>query len=516
MQEERRAADPDTAKKIDEYCEKLAAYADGSNMPYTFIVEDPSGNSFVQNPSAPTADQYCKKTHWIRTKEEYEVMGYPVDQATLQAENDRLRLADQSTKLGTYGDASKAKATTKVEQEALLAKAAAHAKPLGEETLAQAGFVDFSKSIDDQGHRDQLADDDARKGVMKFPTACSNCEKSGNVQMCFSSIPFFKEIIIMAFICDFCGYRNSEIKEGGGIAGQAKRITVDVSDPAYLNRDVFKSDTAGFSIPEIGFDMGAGTLGSVYTTIEGLLAKLVDELEANNPFGLGDAAADRKFTDFLARIRELKSGEKPFTLVLDDAAGNCFVYNPHAPEADPKIKVEEYERTDEQNDDLGISFMDVDEKSYQVKERTFIMVKPDGTQRGQLGGIISKFEKRGFKLIAMKLCQPGKKQFEYHYWDLKDKKFFPGLIDYASSGPVCCMVWEGDDVVATGRKILGATKPSDSSPGTIRGDGCIDVGRNVCHGSDSTDAARKEIGLWFCGDDEILDWKDHSKDWVYE
>lgn len=186
----------------------------------------------------------------------------------------------------------------------------------------------------------------------------------------------------MAFICDFCGYRNSEIKEGGGIAGQAKRITVDVSDPAYLNRDVFKSDTAGFSIPELGFDMGAGTLGSVYTTIEGLLAKLLSELEANNPFGQGDSAADNKFADFMARVQELKSGEKPFTLVLDDAAGNCFVYNPNAPEADPKIKIEEYERTAEQNDELGISHMDVDEKSYQVKERTFIMVKPDGTQRG--------------------------------------------------------------------------------------------------------------------------------------
>ena len=242
---------------------------------------------------------------------------------------------------------TKAKSTTKVEQEALLAKAAANSAPIAEGTLAQAGFVDFSKSIDDQGHRDQLADDDARKGVMKFPTPCSNCEKSGNVQMCFSSIPFFKEIIIMAFICDFCGYRNSEIKEGGGVAGQAKRITVNVSDPEFLNRDVFKSDTAGFSIPELGFDMGAGTLGSVYTTIEGLLAKLLDELEANNPFGQGDSAGDRKYTDFLARIAELKSGAKPFTLVLDDAAGNCFVYNPNAPAADPNIKVEEYERTPE-------------------------------------------------------------------------------------------------------------------------------------------------------------------------
>ena len=199
---------------------------------------------------------------------------------------------------------------------------------------------------------------------MKFPTPCTNCEKMGNVQMCFSSIPFFKEIIIMAFICDFCGYRNSEIKEGGGIANEAQKITVDCSDPSYLNRDVFKSDTAAFSIPELGFDMDAGTLGSVYTTIEGLVAKLIEELEANNPFGQGDSAQDQKFADFVGRLNELKDGKKPFTLVLDDPAGNCFVYNPTAPEKDPKIDVVNYKRTEEQNEQLGIAFMDVDEKTY--------------------------------------------------------------------------------------------------------------------------------------------------------
>ena len=118
-------------------------------------------------------------------------------------------------------------------------------------------------------------------------------------------------------------------------------------------------------------------------------------------------------------------------------------------------------------------------------------------------------------MAAMKLCQPGKEQFEKHYADLAGAKFFPGLIEYASSGPVCCMVWEGDDVVATGRKILGATKPFDSNPGTIRGDLCIDVGRNVCHGSDSTASARTEIALWFTPA-EMLDWRDHSATWVYE
>jgi len=115
----------------------------------------------------------------------------------------------------------------------------------------------------------------------------------------------------------------------------------------------------------------------------------------------------------------------------------------------------------------------------------------------------------------MKLCQPGKEKFEEHYSDLKGKGFFNSLVEYAASGPVCCMVWEGDDVVLTGRKLLGATKPAESNPGTIRGDQCIDIGRNVCHGSDSNASARKEIALWF-DLDEIASWTHHSGKWIYE
>ena len=98
MQEERRKYDPITAGKIDEYCKKLEGFANMETLPFTFIVEDPSGNSFVQNPSAPTADQYCKKTQWIRSVEEYQALGYPVDQATLNAENDKLRLKQEDNK----------------------------------------------------------------------------------------------------------------------------------------------------------------------------------------------------------------------------------------------------------------------------------------------------------------------------------------------------------------------------------------------------------------------------------
>ena len=98
---------------------------------------------------------------------------------------------------------------------------------------------------------------------------------------------------------------------------------------------------------------------------------------------------------------------------------------------------------------------------------------------------------------------------------MSKKGFFKGLVEYAASGPVCCMVWEGDNVVKTGRKILGATKPFDSNPGTLRGDKCIDVGRNVIHGSDSVDAANEEISLWF-EPVELTQWSDHSQSWVYE
>ena len=150
-----------------------------------------------------------------------------------------------------------------------------------------------------------------------------------------------------------------------------------------------------------------------------------------------------------------------------------------------------------------------------AKERTFIMIKPDGVQRGLVGTIIQRFEQKGFKLVAMKMSSPGKEHFEQHYSDLSSKGFFKGLIEYASSGPVVAMVWEGDNAVLTGRKMLGATKPFDSDAGTIRGDFCIDVGRNIIHGSDAVESANKEIALWF-KDEELVSWTDHSEKWVYE
>merc|ERR1712225_183945 len=134
---------------------------------------------------------------------------------------------------------------------------------------------------------------------------------------------------------------------------------------------------------------------------------------------------------------------------------------------------------------------------------------------GLVGEIIGRFEKRGYKLVALKLVQPSVEHLEKHYEDLSSKGFFKGLIKYMASGPVVAMVWEGKDAVKTGRVILCATNPLASAPGTIRGDFAIDVGRNVCHGSDSVENAQKEIALWF-KDGEAVSYKASQFDWIYE
>merc|ERR1712224_935360 len=148
-------------------------------------------------------------------------------------------------------------------------------------------------------------------------------------------------------------------------------------------------------------------------------------------------------------------------------------------------------------------------------EQTFIAIKPDGVQRGLIGPILSRFENRGFKLVAVKLTTPGKEHLEKHYEDLAGKPFFAGLIEYMNSGPICAMVWEGKNVVKMGRMMLGETNPQASLPGSIRGDFSIEVGRNICHGSDAVESANAEIALWF-KPEELISWDSAAAAWVYE
>ncbi len=148
-------------------------------------------------------------------------------------------------------------------------------------------------------------------------------------------------------------------------------------------------------------------------------------------------------------------------------------------------------------------------------ERTFVAIKPDGVQRGLVGEILSRFEDKGFKLIALKQLIPSKTLAEQHYGVHSERPFFNGLVEFITSGPVVAMVWEGDGVILSARKIIGATKPLEAEPGTIRGDLAINIGRNVIHGSDGPETASFEIGLWFA-ESEVNNWTPSDQIWRVE
>jgi nucleoside-diphosphate kinase len=148
-------------------------------------------------------------------------------------------------------------------------------------------------------------------------------------------------------------------------------------------------------------------------------------------------------------------------------------------------------------------------------ERTFIAIKPDGVQRGLIGEIVSRFETKGFTLVGMKFMMVTRELAEEHYGVHRERPFFPGLVEFITSAPVVAMVWEGDGVVASARKLIGATNPLTAEPGTIRGDFGVSIGRNIIHGSDAIETAQTEIALWF-KDGELANWEPTIKPWIYE
>ena len=150
-----------------------------------------------------------------------------------------------------------------------------------------------------------------------------------------------------------------------------------------------------------------------------------------------------------------------------------------------------------------------------TSERTFLAIKPDGVQRGLVGEIIGRFERKGFKLVGLKQLTPSRALVEEHYGVHRERPFFAGLVQFLCSGPVVAMVWEGDGVIASARKLIGATKPLEAEAGTIRGDLAVNIGRNVIHGSDAPETAAFEIGLWFQAS-ELSDWTPADQAWRCE
>jgi nucleoside-diphosphate kinase len=147
-------------------------------------------------------------------------------------------------------------------------------------------------------------------------------------------------------------------------------------------------------------------------------------------------------------------------------------------------------------------------------EKTFLMVKPDGVQRNLIGEIVSRFEKKGFRLVGAKLMSIPNELAGEHYGEHKERPFFGELVEFITSGPVFAMVWEGENVIASARQMMGSTNPKDAAPGTIRGDFGITVGKNVIHGSDSPESAVREIGLFF-HENELVAYDKLINQWLY-
>ena len=148
-------------------------------------------------------------------------------------------------------------------------------------------------------------------------------------------------------------------------------------------------------------------------------------------------------------------------------------------------------------------------------ERTLVLIKPDAVQRGLVGEIIGRFERRGLHPVAIKLTRISTDVAERHYGEHREKPFFGGLVDFITSSPLVAMVWEGPGAIAMVRSMMGATNPASSAPGTIRGDLAVSLGMNAVHGSDSPESAAREVALFF-DESELVDWDSVSSPWVVE
>ncbi|KIK02896.1 hypothetical protein K443DRAFT_677248 [Laccaria amethystina LaAM-08-1] len=198
--------------------------------------------------------------------------------------------------------------------------------------------------------------------ILIFPGVCSSCGHALQTLMKRVNIPYFKDILIMSTNCDNCGYRDNEVKSGSAISDKGKRITLKVEDREDLSRDILKSETAGMTIPEIDLVLKHGTLGGRFTTLEGILDQVYEEL-SEKVFASGDSSIieDRNaFEKFLTGLKAIKAVERPFTIILDDPLANSYIQSLYAPDPDPNMTTETYERTFEQNEELGLNDIKVE------------------------------------------------------------------------------------------------------------------------------------------------------------
>ena len=331
-------------------------------FPLLIMLDDPAGNSFIENPNAPKPDANIKSTKYFRTPRQDMALG--------------LQPSMEAVTAGTIDDSNPA-----------------HKNPVNVPKDSHILEMEKGNEDDNFGHRE----------VLRFSTTCPHCHKEAETDMCMIDIPHFREIIIMSLLCEYCGYKSNEIKGGGAIPKFGTKTTLRILNEDDLAREVLKSDTAGVEIPELELELDEGGLDGVYTTVEGLLNKLYDRLKSVNPFGSGDAATKQhrendggsfsapslnhvRYMAFLEKLKDYADGKKfPFTLIISDPLSNSFV-GPVPQDAvelslqaekegsnscydsyvDHGMDIEEYERTFEQNEVLGLN--DIKTENYQADE----------------------------------------------------------------------------------------------------------------------------------------------------
>ncbi|KAG0313656.1 nucleolar zinc-finger protein, partial [Podila horticola] len=280
-------------------------------------------NSYIESLDAPNLDAKLDLSVYLRTRAQERAMGLSVP------EEEEGEVAEEAKPVPMPKD-------QKIE----------HAQ----QQLWEAGLTEEDLEKERQanlahGETEELPD------VLSFPANCSSCNAPSDTKMHILDIPHFKEMIIMSTTCDECGYKSNEVKAGGPVSAKGKRIILKIEDAEDMSRDILKSETCGLSIPEIDLELNSGTLGGRFTTVHDELSSKVPHENENEP------ERRRVFTKFLDKLEQVMALEIKCTLILDDPLGNSYLQNLYAPEPDPAMTIEEYERTFEQNETLGLNDM---------------------------------------------------------------------------------------------------------------------------------------------------------------
>lgn len=324
----RKESQPEIHDKIAAFIEKVQSClnADEGSLPLTFYVDDPAGNS------------------WI----EY-VPGQPGHKWSMYEYN---RTAEQNVFLGLISADDVAQHKQLEHEQKKAATDNNVSSSLNNDNPKSTGFASDNNDIENFENE-----------VQTFHATCSACYKPCSTHMKTVNIPHFKDVIIMSTVCEHCGFKSNEVKTGGEIPEKGRRVTLKVTDPEDLARDILKSETCGMKIAELNLDLTPGTLGGRFTTIEGLLDQVYEELHTRVFTQTSDSMDEetkQRWTSFFAKLQDASQGKIGFTIVMEDPLASSYIQNVYAPDNDPNMIIEDFERTHDQNEDLGLNDMKVD------------------------------------------------------------------------------------------------------------------------------------------------------------